>query len=511
MEKQRENRGIVWLCILFCFCFLLVPLTAGAQATAKTAKVYFLPASGTFEVERTFQVRVAVDTGGQAMNAVEDTISFSNDTLEVIGFSKAGTILTIWVVNPSFDNSTGQIRFSGGVPTPGFTGVGRLFIINFRAKAAGSAWVNFNNAKVLANDGFGTDIISSMGRADYTIKEPVLPRPVPVRPPAVPPIEVKSLTHPDPDVWYTKRDVIFTWKWQRGIKDYSYILDQEAETIPDDTGEGLDTSISYTDVDDGIWYFHLKAKTSKGWDKVAHYRVQIDASPPHDLKIVFDETLPTRNPSPSFRLEVKDDISGIVHYEIKVDRRDIIKIEEAQYKIPALRPGKHQVLVKVYDKAGNFAEETLSFQILPMMPPKITYWTRQVVFDESFLIKGTTIPDAKIDVIITRQGEEKFLILTTDSDVQGNWILKYEKLLRRGKYKFYAIVETKAGAVSAPTEEKTFQVLANAVRIFGLVLADSVLKRLIVFFLAVIAILVVIVSVLRRKFSKCQRKFAIRL
>lgn len=515
-EKNKFSILLVFSC--FILAVFLLPLAAAGQATEKTAKVYFLPSSGTFSVGQAFSVRTAVDTGGQAINAVEDTISFSNDTLEVENLAKTGTILTLWVKEPIYDNSSGQIIFVGGVPNPGFTGIGHLFIINFKAKAEGSGWVKFNAAQVLANDGFGTNITSSIGRADYTIEKPALPPPVPVKPPVVPPIvppiELKSATHPDPDVWYAKRDVIFTWTWQSGVKDYSYIFDRKSDTVPDDIGEGLDTSISYIDVEDGVWYFHIRAKIYRGWADAAHFKVRIDATPPYGLKIVFDEELPTRNPSPSFKIEVKDDTSGVEYYEVKVDQEDVVRIEEPEYKIPTLRPGGHQVLVRAYDKAGNFAEDSLAFKILPLLPPKITYWTKQILFDEPLLIKGETIPQAKINIIINGEVLKEPLMLTTESDEKGEWFLKYKELFKKGEYKFWATAETKAGAVSPPSEEKTFEVLANAVRIFGFILPASVLGGLIVFLLAVIAGLVVIILFFRRKFEKCDivlRKFAVRL
>ncbi|MFH0771643.1 MAG: hypothetical protein V1933_03390 [Candidatus Omnitrophota bacterium] len=59
-----------------------------------------------------------------------------------------------------------------------------------------------------------------------------------------------------------------------GVADYSFILDQSPETIPDTTGEGLAASKSYPDLTTGEWYFHLRAKDRPGnWSQTTHYKV----------------------------------------------------------------------------------------------------------------------------------------------------------------------------------------------------------------------------------------------
>lgn len=63
--------------------FLIFNITEAAA----TARLYFLPESGTFEMGKSFQIRAVVDTGEQSTNAFEDTISFSKDTLEVTNIS----------------------------------------------------------------------------------------------------------------------------------------------------------------------------------------------------------------------------------------------------------------------------------------------------------------------------------------------------------------------------------------------------------------------------------------
>jgi hypothetical protein len=469
-------------------------------AAEATAKLYFLPASGNFTVGDNIQVRVAVDTGNQAINAVEGTITFSN-TLECVNTSKTGTILNLWIQEPNCLGN--QITFSGGIPNPGFTGVGRLFIINFKAKAEGAAWVKFNNAQVLANDGLGTNILGSTSQANFIIQKSFLPKPQPVELPESGQIclNIFSSTHSDSNQWYKQREVLFTWQWQQGITDFSYILNQEAKTIPDNISEGLHTAVSYANVSDGIWYFHLKAKTKQGWSATEHYKIQIDGTPPSELKIIPQESLPSYNPSPILKFEAKDELSGISYYEVKVDEKEWVKINENQYQVPVLTPGKHQVLVRVYDKANNYLEEKIDLEILPLSAPKIVYWTKQILFGEPFFVRGRGTPNLKINLTIYNQ--ERVLNLITRSNEKGEWQIEHKEILPKGEYKLCATQETISGAVSSPSEEKSFEVLTNAIKIFGFVLPTSVIIWLIIFLLLIIAILIVLILFFRRSFKKC--------
>lgn len=75
----------------------------------------------------------------------------------------------------------------------------------------------------------------------------------------------------------TYNKITFMWesKDANGIADYSFILDQNSATVPDDVGEGLITSKIY-DLNLGTYYFHVKAKDRPGnWSTTTHYQITI--------------------------------------------------------------------------------------------------------------------------------------------------------------------------------------------------------------------------------------------
>jgi hypothetical protein len=91
---------------------------------------------------------------------------------------------------------------------------------------------------------------------------------------------ISSLTHPEGDEWYTCNDPSFVWTTPydtSGISCYSYTFDQSATTTPDMTCEPAGNSGSYTDIADGVWCFHVRAKDNAGnWGGADHYMLKIE-------------------------------------------------------------------------------------------------------------------------------------------------------------------------------------------------------------------------------------------
>ena len=88
---------------------------------------------------------------------------------------------------------------------------------------------------------------------------------------------VTSPTHPKEDVSYANKNPQFNWavSWDvSGIEGYSYVLDQVGTTVPDETIDTTETTVSFTNVPIGVWYFHIRAKDKAGnWGETAHYKI----------------------------------------------------------------------------------------------------------------------------------------------------------------------------------------------------------------------------------------------
>jgi hypothetical protein len=166
MRDKNQKRIILHFALSF--CILIFTFCISDVASAST--LYFSPSLGEYAVGKTFSVGVYVSSSDQAMNAASGVISFPSDKLEVTSLSKTSSIFSLWVQEPSFSNSNGTINFEGIVLNPGFTGPsGKIITITFKVKAAGQSFITFSSGSVLANDGQGTNILKSLGNAQFSL------------------------------------------------------------------------------------------------------------------------------------------------------------------------------------------------------------------------------------------------------------------------------------------------------------------------------------------------------
>lgn len=154
----------IYTIIFSFFVFAITPFFAHA------ATLGFSPSSVSRTAGSTFTVTVSVSSADTAINAVSGVISFPTNALEVAGISKTGSIISLWVQEPSFSNSQGTVTFEGIALNPGYQGSGGTIIaVTFRTKTAGSATLRFSSSSVLANDGVGTNVLTGSGSASISI------------------------------------------------------------------------------------------------------------------------------------------------------------------------------------------------------------------------------------------------------------------------------------------------------------------------------------------------------
>ena len=283
---------------------ILIPLSAFGGG----ASLYFSPAAGTFFVGSTFDVSVFINTGGEDVNAVEVNVKFDSTKLQIASPTAGKSFIEVWVAQPTYSNVKGEMNFIGGVPTPGInTSAGLVSTVTFRAISPGETTVLFlASSKVLRNDPEGTNILTSTGRGVYNLGIP---------PPEGP--KIFSTTHPDTNKWYKDNNPTFCWEKEEGVTDFSYSFDQDPKGIPDNLSEGDYTCISYSEVKDGIWYFHVKAKKAEVWGGTSHYLVQIDITPPAIFIPTVEPSPKTTERQPLISFITTDALSGISHYELK--------------------------------------------------------------------------------------------------------------------------------------------------------------------------------------------------
>jgi len=515
--KKFINAGLAASFVFAClFCFV-------RPAAAVGAFMYASPGVGTYAVNADFTVTINIDSGGEEINAGEGVLSFDPAMLEVTGVSKNNSIFPFWTVMPEFSNADGRIKFAGGRPTPGYNGkAGQVIAINFKPRAVGEARLQFVSGSILANDGQGTNILTSFANAQFTIS-PVAT----ISSDAAKPAEnnqmksavgaaeprfsvnqnssIRSSTHPDQNAWSRERAVSLEWTPSAQAENTALAFDNNPETVPAEKGEGLIGAKRYEAVKDGIWYFHLREKTAQGWARTEHYRVMIDNAPPVALNINIEEG--DNSDWPVLKFGAKDDLSSIVKYEIYVGSLDEqvynLAPEQVEVKLSDLPPGRHTAMVKAIDAAGNETVGVKEFDIAAIESPAIRNYTGEFRSSDKLFLAGKALPGASLKIHIADPvGRQK--VYEALADRNGDWHLVGEDRFENGRYFAWAEAANEKGLKSRPSDRISFLVTPPVFARFGGFLVNyiTVIASLLFLLTASTAAAVYIFKVMRGRLRK---------
>jgi len=347
-----------WLAKLLLVILLLNAVLLNHSLVAKAASANFSlsPSSGSVNVGDTLTASVIISTD-TPINAGEGSVIYPSDTLEFQSASGSGSIFSFWTNGPS-GGATSAV-FGGGLPSPGYNGGGgRVMTIVWKAKSVGSATVSIIGNKILANDGVGTNILSSSGGGSFTINVPGTPTTKKTEKAKLV-MSISSTSHPDQEKWFSNKNVALAWTANEA-KSYLIAFDQSAETVPKE--QTTATSKTYENNADGVWYFHAQAKGDSGVGTVAHFKAQVDTTPPEPFSVIINQDFGAFDPSPTVTFEAKDATSGIDHYEAMIDGGQPFAIKSGD-NLPKQKQGDHTLIVKAFDKAGNIRESKADLKI----------------------------------------------------------------------------------------------------------------------------------------------------
>jgi len=359
-NKFREASFYKFLLGILLILIFSLSFISFANAQEKRASLRLSPQSGTFFVGNTFDISVIVNTNENRINAVSVDLRFPPDKLQVVTPVAGKSFIESWAVSPTYSNSEGIISFKGGVPSPGIkTSAGLVSTITFRVRAPGTATVYFlDSSLVLLDDGKGTNILKSFDKGEYVLT---------VAPPEGP--KIYSSTHPDQNVWYKDNNPTFTWEKSPGVTDFSYNFDEDPKGMPDSVSEGSDNIKSYTNIADGFWYFHVRSQREGVWGATSTYAVKIDSTPPDSFAPIIESTGKVKRIRPLISFITSDAVSGIDHYEIKITgltqpHATYFTESTSPYRVPLLGTSEYSIIVRAYDKAGNWRDGTIDIRIV---------------------------------------------------------------------------------------------------------------------------------------------------
>ncbi|MDD5032806.1 MAG: hypothetical protein PHC85_01670 [Candidatus Pacebacteria bacterium] len=354
---------------LFVFFPVLLVFFACFPFGVSASSLVFSPSSGTFTAGSVFDVSVFLDTEDESVNAVSVLIKFPPEKIQLVSPTTGQSIIDMWVSQPKFNNQTGIIELKGGMPGGMNVQKGLITKLSFRVKSIGSAALKFlDESQVLLNDGMGTESLKHAGNAFFSF----------VLPPPAGPLVVSS-THPEQTRWYSNPTAVLNWGSGEKVDGYSYVLNNDLISDSDGISEGKNETVVYKDLENGRHYFHIKSLRNGAWGGLTHFVVNIDNEIPASFPVEISPSSKTSNLQPIIKFGTTDEFSGIDHYELKLidlnpsaDNSDSCGegcssffIETGSpYIPPALNLGKYDLIIRAFDKAGNYREVVQRLEII---------------------------------------------------------------------------------------------------------------------------------------------------
>lgn len=342
------------LFMLFTFADAAPTVDLNGPSLLPKAEVFTTPRSGNFIAGATFEVPIYIDTKGNNINTINVKLRFDSSHLLIVNPSGGKSIFGIWVEPPTYDNKAGTASLVGVIPGGIVTSSGLIATITFKAIAPGEANVSVTDySSANLNDGLGSDVKLSFSGSTYSI--------IPKTPEGV---TVFSDTHPFQDHWYNNNSPIIKWSDPAGLEGYSTVLDVNPGTIPPITINTNNSQISYQNIEDGVWYFHVRANVKGVWGNASHFQIKIDTNPPAKFKPDVN-ILKDTNGIKKYLLSfiTTDALSSVDHYEVgNIDQSSgkvaspVFIQTESPYLVPNTNSNSIRVIIRAFDSAGNVRE-----------------------------------------------------------------------------------------------------------------------------------------------------------
>jgi len=233
---MKNKFKIIILLSTFYFLFSLQASAASLNLVSQTNEI---------DIGSQFQVDLMLDAEGEDINAIEGSIIFPKNLLEIKEIYTGSSIIKFWVERPQMN---AEIKFSGVIPG-GFSGVlspyykggrpGKVFSLIFAAKTEGVGNVAIKNAKVLLNDGQGTEADVRISNFQFLISNQIpsstfqAPSSKDTNPPELFTPEIAR----DPDIFNDKWFLVFAAQDKDSGVDYYEIAEKRGSNITQNYAE----------------------------------------------------------------------------------------------------------------------------------------------------------------------------------------------------------------------------------------------------------------------------------
>ncbi|MEA2112548.1 MAG: hypothetical protein U9P50_01075 [Patescibacteria group bacterium] len=473
---------------------LIIPLAISSLCffdIAKAATLYLLPEYHNLDIGQEFFMDVKVNSEEDFINAVQTKVIFPAN-IEILDVDRQNSIFNFWIEDPKISDSQDQLTFVGGT-AKGVSGESlQILRINCKAIGTGSRTIEMKEAVVTANDGKGTNILSTLENVDISVglnitkstnsvsidgvnapevievpqvveRKAIAVKDLPIKP------ELRIPLYPNQETWYDHQgETTVLWEVPEDVIKVAISVDSSASSEPETSEEGLYNGKNIGVLEEGIHYVHVQFKNNQGWGEVTHHKISIDTTSPLAFETEIGSIAST-NPSPNIRFSSEDSLSGYSHALVFIDTQNPITVEGDSFlALPAQELGEHFLIVRIFDKAGNSIEDDLRFEVLPLRTPQINFFTEKISQGEMIFISGIALPKNLVLLNIQREGKvvsEKIM----GADETGRWEIVLDELLTKGNYSFSVIATDDEGAISLESKVYDIKVTAPAILSLGLI------------------------------------------
>ncbi|MEX0870123.1 MAG: cohesin domain-containing protein [Candidatus Spechtbacterales bacterium] len=486
-----------------------------SETFAAEASMRLSPSTGMHTEGSSFKVDVIIDTDGNPINAAEARMTFDPQAINVVSIESENSIFSSWVERPDFSNELGIIEFAGTVSS-GFEGFeGKVMTINFVALRNGVARVRFSSGAIIAADGRGSNIISSLMSGVYTLTPgvveflPTQDHSAPINAPGAP--HVTSETHPDSENWHSRDTVALSWHVPDGVTASRMLLDRSSNVMPETEYEDHISERTYRFLDDGVWYFYLQLQNSNGWGDVSTFKIQIDTQKPERFNVKSLPRNDLTDPSVRFLFDAFDNTSGIERYEIQfssVNSEDVrtktwLDSGNQIYKTAPLEPGDYTIITKAIDAAGNYLVDMEEFKVRPIDSPIFDKNSYVIDSGDPLVLEGSAKPDSEVFFLISRGNSEPQKHSTFAED-DGRFLFVLPQAPEDGTYQAQAYVVDSRGAKSELSAPATVGVNTGGVARLGSAALNTV--SFAIPLSASVFVLIILLLHLKHKFMLLQNR-----
>ena len=208
-SKQFKAQNFYFLVVVFSFSFFLFNFNeVGAAQLSLQSQTQKISAGQQFKLD------LILNTENENINAIEGKITFPANLLGLKEIQDSNSAINFWIEQPKLEQA-GTIGFSGIVPG-GYQGIkGFIFSVVFQAKSIGSGVIQIGDAKVLLNDGEGTEANLKISPFQFSISEKIQTvQPATQLPTTTEPAELEDTEPPEefnPEI--SSSTNIFDGKW----------------------------------------------------------------------------------------------------------------------------------------------------------------------------------------------------------------------------------------------------------------------------------------------------------